>query len=103
VTQAKLPTMDDAIAARDEGMARADRNASGAWKDAAYSLVARLNRGTRFTADSVWDLGLPKPRNPRALGPVIMRLRREGVIQWTGLFTPSRYRHATPMRIWERT
>lgn len=92
--------------ATEEAIERVDAAAPAAWKDEALDAVRTLARGGgRFTTDDVWDalayLGVAKPREPRALGPVMRRAEREGTVRWTGTFAESRRRHRTPVRIWE--
>ena len=88
---------------RDEGMAAAAAGAGPEWIARAEETVRRVARqAEEFTSDDVWDAGLEKPAEPRALGPVMLRLAREAVIVPTGEWRASRYssRHIAPIRVW---
>lgn len=69
----------------------------------AYVVVRTLaSTGKPFTPDDVWEMGLERPREPRALGPVMMRAARAGLIYPTGRWVKSENpaQHATPIREW---
>jgi hypothetical protein len=90
-------------AARDEGMERVASGVSLTWTTRARMAVLRVARRQQpFTPDDIWDTGLPRPRDARALGPIMMALAREGLIKPTGRWVKSRYatQHATPIREW---
>ena len=98
------PSIEDARAARDEAMERVESNADAEWRVLADQyLYRRIRTGLPFTTDDLWDDGLPKPREPRALGPVMMAAKRRGDIYDTGDMVRSRYRHATKITVWRRT
>lgn len=65
-------------------------------------LVKLASRRRPFTTDDFWDSGLEKPREPRAIGPVIMWGLRSGRIKWTGRLVKCRYasRHHTDIKEW---
>lgn len=95
--------LDRARADRDQAMATVDANALGVWKRAAAQVIANLAAtGREFTTDDVMD-ALAAQRHdvhdPRALGPVVMRAKRAGLIRHTG-YTPSRRRHASPIPVY---
>jgi hypothetical protein len=54
-----------------------------------------------FTTDDLWDV-VDAPREPRAMGAVITRLARAGVIRKTGRYVQSsrRANHARPLCEW---
>lgn len=92
-----------AQAARDISLERAERGATEAWKREAYDLVkGRYYPGGEFTSDDIWAAGLQKPAEPRALGTVLMKLAREGLITKTGRYvqTAQVSRHAAPIAVW---
>lgn len=99
---------DEGAALRDEGIARADRNADTEWKKAAdLSVRAVARRMTVFTTDDVWDeLHLNHPdahtHEPRALGAVMKRAMRDGLIIQTEQFVRSRrpQAHKAPIQVW---
>lgn len=89
---------------RDEGMARADQAADPDWKDAAWrAIVVLANSGDEFTADDVWERVGFAPSEPRALGPLLVKAAKTGMIRNTGRRRNSRRpeHHAFPCAIWE--
>jgi hypothetical protein len=62
-------------------------------------------RGVPFTADDVWIAAKLKCREPRVLGPVLMRLARERVIEKTGRLRQAHrgVNHARPQTVWIKT
>jgi hypothetical protein len=96
-------TQSDGVAARDEGMARAEAGAGSEWMDEALNVVwAVATKRIRFTADDLWLAGLPPHNEHRALGPLMRKAHRLGYIEPTDTFVTSarRSRHAGPMRVW---
>lgn len=93
---------------RDVKMGQAEAAASAEWKDAARAAIWWLACNRReFTTDDVWDLlqerGVPEPREPRALGPLVFKALRSGAIRDTGRMGRSQRRHATKITVYERT
>lgn len=91
---------------RDKALEEVDLNAESDWKSQAATVVATLAQsGQPFTPDDVWAAGLPRPREPRALGPVMMRAVKSGLIEPTGEWVNSKQasQHATPVRVWRGT
>jgi hypothetical protein len=89
--------------ARDEAMSRVAAHTDPEWKDRAQATVIGLAlRQDRFTADDVWEAGLPKPREARALGPVLMNAAKKGWICSETDFTTSTQAncHGMPRRVW---
>lgn len=90
--------------ARDQAIAQAESGADYEWlADAARAIRWVAVRKGQFTADDVWDTGLRVPREGRALGPVFMRMKRDGMIAPTDMFklTKRSMRHAAPIRVWK--
>jgi hypothetical protein len=90
-------------AAAIKAMARVEAAAGAAWNEDADDAVFGLAKKRRFfTSDDVWLSGLPKPREPRALGPVIARAIRDGIIENTQQYvnTTQVSRNHAPIRIW---
>jgi hypothetical protein len=88
-----------AIAARDAALERVAAAAGSEWNDRAYEAVQRVcfNR-MYWTSENVWDY-VEKPREPRALGPVLKRAVRDGWCEPVGFVTSSMStRHAAPVR-----
>ncbi len=102
---AKATDPERAEAEKTEAMDRAERGSHAAWVAAADTAVLDLARdarrdGVTFTADDVWALleerQVPPPREPRALGPVLTRLKRAGKLEGRG-YRPSNRRHKAPV------
>lgn len=96
------PTLERARAERDAALEQVEAAASPGWLNAAGdALDIRATTGLPFTTDDVWgDLearGVPAPREPRALGPIVKRALRAGTIVPAG-YTQSRRRHAALIR-----
>tara|TARA_Y100001963_G_C6792589_1_gene456486 strand:- start:8907 stop:9212 length:306 start_codon:yes stop_codon:yes gene_type:complete len=57
-----------------------------------------------FTTANVWyqleEWGYQKPPEPRALGGVMRRLKRDGVIEPTGQYRNCGIRHGSPLTVW---
>lgn len=97
------PTLWDALAAADQAIARVDENADEGWKRAADQVVWEWSQTYRdFTTDDVIEsldsLGVTTHDN-RALGPVIRRMVRKGIIHEVGM-TRSRRRHGARIPIY---
>lgn len=96
-----MPTKLNAQQTRDAAIAQVDANADAEWKAYALGFIAELSgRLEEFTTDDLWDAGLIKPREPRALGPVMRRAAKRGLITTTGAFRASRYRNCAPLPVW---
>ena len=99
--------MSTATEARDEAIERVDKNAPREWMEVAEKCVMdlALSRDTFTTDDVILELVAKKhglPSEPRALGPVMKRARREQWIEPTATFRQSERasRHAAPIRVW---
>ena len=95
-------------AAKEEAIARVEVNASRAWLDAAWDALLWACRGlAEMTSDDVWDRlwdrNVPAPHEPRALGPVMRRAGREGLLRPTSTFRPSAMpqNHRRPVRVYQ--
>jgi len=102
-------TIEEAIAARDEAV-RTVAASEAPFVAVAYDalrVLCRWNPGETVTSEDVWEMlglrGISKPAEPRAMGPVMLRGVREGLIRPTGRFVTStmRTRHAGPVREYE--
>lgn len=88
---------------RDEAIQLVGTWADSEWVGQARLLGQRLAHDlAEFTSDEFWRRGLPKPREPRALGPVMTSLVRDGFIEPTDRLvnTSQVLRHAAPVRVW---
>lgn len=89
--------------ARDEGIARASAKMDPEWSEAAMDAIRSLAvRVPTFIVDDVWLTGLAKPTEARALGAVMLRAAREGIIRRTKEYRPSAQvgNHANPRVVW---
>ena len=92
---------------RDVGMARADGAADPDWVAEAEAAVGSFRQP--FYTDDVWEIldaaGVPFPREGRALGPVMLRFYRAGLIEPTGEWDRTKRPgcHRAPMRQWRPT
>lgn len=98
--------MTTGIELRDEALARVEANADVEWKLAAELVVHLLaaQLGT-FTSDDVWEGlvdGSASTHEPRALGAVLKRVAKDGVIAPTDEWRISRRPecHGRPVRVW---
>lgn len=101
-------------ALRDEGIARADGAAPEAWKLLALD-AGRWCAQMRptFTTDDVWDRMVFMDRDlalsveeGRAMGAVMMKLKREGRIAYANEMPRPSARpqlHSSPRRVWQGT
>jgi hypothetical protein len=91
-----------AEARRRDGIERADQHADPQWlaeAAAAIRLMAELNR--EFIIDDVWaTVGLRRPHESRAMGAVVVRAKRDGIIAPTDRTRPSNSSNRSPMRVW---
>lgn len=98
---------DIALAAKEDGIARADANADGCWKESAYRAVCEVaDRLPDFTADDVWPLlerSGESTHEASALGPVFLRAAREGIIEQTGQMRQTRFaRRHRKLTVWRK-
>lgn len=88
---------------RDRAIERVEANTSADWQSEAYKTARKVaEKCLFFTTDDVWKEGLSKPDEPRALGPVMLSLERDGIIAPTSKFksTAQRTRNCAPVRLW---
>lgn len=71
------------------------------WMDIAWAaLVTYLETHRTMFVDDLWDTGLPEPRESRALGPLILRAARDGLMAKSGEFRKSVRSHLTEKPVW---
>lgn len=103
----KQPTLDEALAAAQDGMDRAERHADPDWKQAARDVIARLAvSGEPFTSDDVCaalDQVPESIHDRRAVGPMIAAAGRSGLIRKTGDMRRSTRRHGSLQFLWVGT
>lgn len=79
------------------------------WAEHAAAAVKTMALNPTFTSDDVWELlddwCLVRPADSRALGQVMQKLKREGVIRPTGTTVPTRQksRNRAPIAVWVGT
>jgi hypothetical protein len=85
---------------RDQAVEQVEANADETWlQQAKAALWARILQGGEFTTD---DLDAPRPREPRAWGPVMLAAARAGLIVNTHTTRQSSQPrcHARPKAVW---
>lgn len=77
--------------------------ADSVWAELAYAAVRQVAQSqSEFTPDDIWATGLSKPSDARALGGVMRRAHRDGLIEKTGRVQPTTQpeSHATDVTVW---
>ena len=95
--------VDRSEAARESAIAQVDAAAPDDWKAAAWKTVFSLaTRMDKFTTDDVWRALCYVPPEPRAMGAIMKRAAKKGIIEATGDFIQSvRVAcHRRPLRVW---
>lgn len=88
---------------RDEALERVERAADEEWKERAWAYLNRMAKAQpEFCAEDLWLAGLDKPREPRALGPLLMHARRDGLIAPSGRYrqSASASRNSGDAKVW---
>lgn len=97
---------DPAKQARDQAIEQVEATATttgDGWMKLAESVVTELAKsGRKFTTDDVWDRIPNWPLERRAIGATMAALARQGTIEFTGDYQPSRRRacHGRPIKVW---
>jgi hypothetical protein len=91
--------------ARDDAINKVEAHANPDWKEVAYVTALGVARVRRFfTSEDVWDAlsGDVGTHEPRAMGAVMRRLRKEQIVQPTDQFitSTSPLGHGRPSRVW---
>ena len=94
---------------RDEALARVEANADQDWYDAACMAFEEVIAAyPEFTTDDVWavlkEWQVSAPREPRAMGPIVMKLVRSGAMVATGAYRKSKRPecNARPIAVYRR-
>lgn len=92
----------DAGERRDLGMEMVETGADDGWMDRAWDhLVRYLQGNAEFFVDDFWaGSGLDRPAESRALGPLVNRAAREGLMQKSGEFRKSVASNLTEKPVW---
>ena len=89
--------------ARDEAVANLDLAYDG-WIDSVIKIILSIPIYQTFTTDYLWEKVEATPNEPRAMGAVMTRAKKEGLVSSTGKYIKSRRPecHARPVMIWRR-
>lgn len=101
--QAAVAAELDAARRRDAALVQVAAGADPDWMATAWdALVDYLRSHPSFFVDDFWaDTTLERPRESRALGPVVLRAAREGLMVKSGQFRKSTASHMTEKPIWD--
>lgn len=92
---------DVAQEARDEALAAVAEHSDPDWRDEAYEFLTRFLEAHQFMhVDDLWAAGLPEPTEMRALGPLMQRAARNGLMVRTGQSRPSVRSHLSEKPVW---
>ena len=97
-----------ATEARDAAIAQVASATDADWKAEVWAVIERLAVGVEFTTDTIWqachDEGIGAPREPRALGAIMVEAARSRLVTATDRYVASRRVacHARPIRVWVR-
>lgn len=100
-------TYDQAVEETEKAIKQVDAAANQDWKKAAYDTIKELAaEGIEFTSFAVVTRLRDKDvhtHDLRAIGPMMLKAARAGVIVFTGDYLPNVSRHMTPSRVWRGT
>ncbi len=93
----------DAAHRRDQALAQVADAADPDWMSAAWNiLVDYLRTHETFFVDEFWEqTNLVRPKESRALGPVVLRAAREGLMRKSGEFRKSTASNMTEKPLWQ--
>jgi hypothetical protein len=96
------PSLFDAAQARDEAIEQVAAHTPPAWSELAWdTIVTYLKTHAEFFVDDFWsETGIEEPPEARALGAVVRRAQREGLMEKSGQFRPSVRSHLTVKPVW---
>lgn len=99
--QPDLLSYAEAEAARDAGMTTAETSAGEDWHRYAVRFIEDYAaRHPLVFVDDLWEAGLERPPQPKALGPAVRAAARAGIIEKTGDYRPSRSSNLLPKPVW---
>lgn len=71
------------------------------WADEAYAfLESYLAEHAAMHVDDLWAAGMPEPPEMRALGPLVRRAARAGIMRKSGRSLPSVRSHLSEKPLW---
>ena len=94
---------DGAKQSRDDAMERVEAHAAEEWKNLEQDIIFSVcQKQGAFTSEDLWRAGLPKPREPRALGPMLTAAAKKGWCESSGNYVrgSSVTRHGAPIVVW---
>lgn len=93
----------DAARRRDTALQQVAQGADPDWMAAAWdALIVYLKANPTFFVDDFWQSAtLDRPRESRALGPIVLRAAREGHMRKSGQFRKSTASNMTEKPVWE--
>jgi uracil-DNA glycosylase len=93
----------DAVRRRDLALAQVADAADPTWMEAAWdALVSYLQTHKTWFSDDFWaETDLVRPRESRALGPVVLKAARQGLMKKSGEFRPSVASNMQSKPIWD--
>jgi uracil-DNA glycosylase len=100
--QSLLAAELDAARRRDNALARVVAGADPDWMTQAWdALVDYLHTHPSFFVDTFWaDTNLERPRESRALGPLVLKAARKGLMAKSGEFRKSAASNMTEKPVW---
>ncbi len=100
--------MTAATDTRNKAIAQVAVNANPDWWQHAVNIVQDIAATSfDFTTDDIWceleRRNIATPHEPRAIGAVVVAVKRLGLIQPTSRYRPSNRPecHARPIRVWQ--
>lgn len=89
--------------ARDEAIANLEAAYDG-WINSVLKIISSIPDQQTFTTDYLWEQVDSEPKEPRAMGAVMTKAKKDGLISATGNYIKSRRAecHARPVMIWRR-
>jgi len=94
----------EGIMRTDEAVERVTRGMDATWAANAYQAALKVTRTLRyFTTDDIWEELREIPREPRAMGAILRRLRLDGHAIPTLNYRPTHRpeAHRNPKRVWK--
>jgi hypothetical protein len=74
------------------------------WIDSVLKIISSIPNQQTFTTDYLWEQVDSAPNEPRAMGAVMTKAKKTGLVVATGNYIKSRRAecHARPVMIWRR-
>jgi hypothetical protein len=97
--------MDAAREAARKGMEAVEAHADADWSATAYGVIEELMAGGTFLAEDlvpIIERRGPSTHDRKALGPVILKAARAGLIEKTGKYLPAASSNGQPKPEWRR-